>query len=287
MTRTQFVVDTRTREAEARMKSTRILGLKAAKFLASKVKGQSPDSTKTYELGPVDPDLPKVVFLPKNLSASFYGSFTTSRKWVVPMHPNELMDGAAVNFGFLIGAHFRDATYTYQRNAVIEELYSRHGIDLNFRGVLFCSEFPYTLEEKELEAGSVVRTAKMLGADAAILGPLSDGHPSVETMLICRLCEEAGIRTAIGAGEMTAAEGDPGFTHLVPEADALVIGGDSHHKLSLPAVERVLGGVTGPARRPGPQGRNRGRGAADVRRKQPSGAHPPYGKAALAARLQG
>ena len=240
--RKQFVVDTRTREAENRMKATRNLTLKAARILAEKVKGMIPDYTRTYELGPVDPSLPGVVYLCKSLSAGIYGSFSTTRKWVVPMHPNEMMDGAVVNFGFLIAANFRDCTYAYQRNAVVEELYSRHGVDLNFRGVLFYSAFPYTLEEKELEAGSTVRTAKMLGADAAIIAPLSDGHPSVETMMICRLCEEAGISTAIGAGEMTANEGDPGFTHWVPQADALVFAGDSHTELALPAVEKVIGG---------------------------------------------
>ena len=240
--RKQFVVDTRTRDAENRMKATRHLILKAARFLASKTKGLTPHHTRTYALGPADPSLPGVVYLCKSLSASIYGSFSTTRKWVVPLHPNEMMDGAVVNFGFLIAANFRDCTYAYQRNAVVEELYSRHGVDLNFRGVLFYSAFPYTLEEKELEAGSTVRTAKMLGADAAIIAPLSDGHPSVETMMICRLCEEAGISTAIGAGEMTANEGDPGFTHWVPQANALVFAGDSHTRLALPAVEKVIGG---------------------------------------------
>lgn len=240
--RKQFVVDTRTRDAENRMKATRNLTLKAARFLAGRATGLAPDFTRTYELGPSDPSLPGVVYICKSLSASIYGSFSTTRKWVVPMHPNEMLDGAVVNFGFLIAANFRDCTYSYQRNAIVEELYSRHGADLNFRGVLFYSAFPYTLEEKELEAGSVVRTAKMLGADAAIIAPLSDGHPSVETMMICRLCEEAGISAVIGAGEMTAREGDPGFTHWVPEADALVVAGDSHHRLALPAVERVIGG---------------------------------------------
>ena len=240
--RKQFIVDTRTRDAENRMKATRSLSLKAARFLAGKANGMTPDHTRTFALGPVNPSLPGVVYLCKSLSASIYGSFSTTRKWVVPMHPNEMMDGAVVNFGFLIAANFRDCTYAYQRNAVVEELYSRHGVDLNFRGVLFYSGFPYTLEEKELEAGSVVRIAKMLGADAAIIAPLSDGHPSVETMMICRLCEESGISTAIGAGEMTANEGDPGFTHWVPQADALVVAGDSHHKVALPAVDKVIGG---------------------------------------------
>ena len=283
--RKQFIVDTRTRDAEFRMKATRQLCLKAAKFLAGKVRGMTPDHTQTYELGPVDPELPGVVYLCKSLAASFYGSFTTTRNWVMPMHPNELMDGAVLNFGFLIAANFRDCTYSYQQNTIVEELYSRHGVDLNFLGVLFYSAFPYTLENKELEAGSVVRTAKMLGADAAIIAPLSDGHPSVETMMICRMCEEAGISTAIGAGEMTVGEGDPGFTHWVPEADALVIAGDSHHKVRLPAVDRVIGGSRVLHGDQEASGGDRGRGPADVRGQQPGWCDQAYGSAVLAASL--
>ena len=277
--RKQFIVDTRTREAEFRMKATRQLCLKAAKFLAGKVKGMTPDHTKTYELGRVDPGLPRVVYLCKSLSASFYGSFTTTRNWVVPMHPNEMMDGAVLNFGFLIAANFRDSTYSYQLNDIVEELYSRHGVDLNFLGVLFYSAFPYTLENKELEAGSVVRTAKMLGADAAIIAPLSDGHPSVETMMICRMCEEAGISTAIGAGEMTVGEGDPGFTHWVPEADALVIAGDSHDKVRLPAVDKVIGGSRVL------HGDQEASGEIEVEARQMYGASNPGGATKLMGRL--
>ena len=261
------------------MKATRRLTLEAARFLAGRAKGLAPDFTRAYELGPVDPSLPGFVYICKSLSASIYGSFSTTRKWVVPMHPNEMLDGAVANFGFLIAANFRDCTYSYQRNAIVEELYSRHGVDLNFRGVLFYSAFPYTLEEKELEAGSVVRTARMLGADAAIIAPLSDGHPSVETMMICRLCEQAGISVAIGAGEMTASEGDPGFTHWVPEADALVVAGDSHHKLALPAVDRVLGG------RRALHGDQDAAGKIEVEARQMYGASNPATLTRLMARL--
>ena len=277
--RKQFVVDTRTRDAENRMKATRHLCLKAARFLASKTRGQTPGHTRTYELGPVDPSLPGVVYLCKSLSASIYGSFSTTRNWAVPMHPNELIDGAVVNFGFLIAANFRDCTYGYQRNAIVEELYSRHGVDLDFRGVIFYSGFPYSLEDKELEAGSVVRTARMLGADAAIIAPLSDGHPSVETMMICRLCEEAGIRTALGAGEMTASEGDPGLTHWVPQADAIVVAGDSHTELALPVVERVLGGSRVL------HGDQEAAGEIEVEARQMYGASNPAGATRLFGRL--
>ena len=241
-TREQFVVDTRTRDAELKMKATRILCLKAARYLALSVKELEPDETEVYELGPVDAGLPKMVYLCKSMAAGFYGSFSTRRNWVAIMHPNELMDGTVTNVGFLVPAHFRDSTYNYQNNAIVEELYARHGVDVNLRGILFYTAFPYTLESKELEAGSVIRAARLLGADGAIIAPLSDGHPSVETMMICRMCEEAGIKTTIGAGEMTARRGDPGFTHTVPEADAVVIAGDSHERIRLPTMGKVLGG---------------------------------------------
>ena len=97
--------------------------------------------------------------------------------------------------------------------------------------------------------------------------------------MICRMCEEAGISTAIGAGEMTAGEGDPGFTHWVPEADALVIAGDSHHKVRLPAVDRVIGGSRVL------HGDQEASGEIEVEARQMYGASNPGGATKLMGRL--
>ena len=240
--RVQFVVDTRSKEAEVKTKATRLLCLKAAVYLAESVRDLTPDSIDEYQLNPVESGLPRVVYIQQNLAGSIYGSYIAGRNWVVVMHPNELMDGAMTSYAFWLGAHFRDATYLYQNNAIVEELYSRHGLDLDFRGILLFASFGYSLEEKEREVASVVKTARMLGADAAVLSPLSDGHPSVGHMMVCQRCEEAGIRTVIGAGEMTTALQDPGFTYWVPEADAMVVPGDYKQTVSLPPMDKVIGG---------------------------------------------
>ncbi|MFQ5873942.1 MAG: hypothetical protein ACE5JL_09090, partial [Dehalococcoidia bacterium] len=36
--------------------------------------------------------------------------------------------------------------------------------------------------------------------------------------------------------------GDPGFNYWVPEADTMVIPGDDERKISLPPMEKVIGG---------------------------------------------
>ena len=276
--RDQFEVDTHTPDAERRMEATRRMCLKAAKYLGGKSKGMPPDYRRNYELGPVERALPGVVYV-CNAVPGIYGSCSRTRAWAVPMHPNELMDGAVVNAGFLMPANFRDCTYMYQRDAVVEELYSRHGIDLDFRGIIFSSTWSYTLEQKELEAGSVVRTACMLGADAAVIAPLCDGHGSVETMMICRMCEEAGINTVVGVGEMTTRKGDPGFTHWVPEADAIVAGGDNHGLMRLPAVDKVIGGTRVL------RGGQYAAGEIEVEARQMYGASNPAGATKLMGRL--
>ena len=240
--RLNFVVDTKTEEASALMESTRGLCYKAASFIAESVKGKTPDGSRVYELTPVDEELPKVAYVMQSMGAAVYGSMDPSESSGRLLHPNEVLDGAMTGSLFWLGANWRSAAYMYQNNALIEELYQRHGRDLDFRGVILFNGFGYTLEEKQAEADAVVESARRLGVDGAVVAPLSDGHPSVGHMLTIRACEEAGISTALAAAEMTASRGDPGFTYWVPEADAIVNPGDINLNVDLPAVDRVIGG---------------------------------------------
>ncbi len=59
----------------------------------------------------------------------------------------------------------------------------------------------------------------------------------------CTELERRGIKTVIIAEEFGGADGgDFGLVHTVPEADAIVSTGNRDALVSLPAMERVIGG---------------------------------------------
>ena len=221
-----------------------MLGLKAASYLAQTVRDIEPPDIHTFELSPVENHLPKVVYLVQNLGGVIYGADGVRSNNAVLLHPNELLDGAVVNARWWNHACMREATYLFQNDAVVSALYDSHGKTLNFLGVIFFDGSQYRLEDKDRESSEVVKIARMLGADGAIISPLSAGHQAVGYMMLCQKCENAGIRTVLGIGQMTNSKGDPGFTTWVPEADAIIIPGDDEEVLSFPPVKKVVGGST-------------------------------------------
>ncbi|MFQ5934307.1 MAG: glycine/sarcosine/betaine reductase component B subunit, partial [Dehalococcoidia bacterium] len=149
--RLNYEVDYRNEEAEAKTRMARGLGLKAASYLARTVKDREPDSWETYELSPVDGALPRIVYIQQNLSGRLYGAGDGFRNNAILLHPNELMDGALVNDFWWSHASMRDATYLYQNNAIIRRLYSLHGKEIDFAGVILFHGAHYKLEDKERE----------------------------------------------------------------------------------------------------------------------------------------
>jgi hypothetical protein len=61
-------------------------------------------------------------------------------------------------------------------------------------------------------------------------------------MLLCQKCEQQGIKTTMINTEMGLTPEDTGFVHFVPEADAIVNAGNYEETVTLPAVDRVIGG---------------------------------------------
>ena len=238
-----FHVDAWSDQATAAIEATRTITLKAAEYLARAARGHEPDRARIYELSPVENGLPKVVYIHHNTGAALYGWSGYSLDHAMLLHPNELMDGALVLSKRMVEPAIRDCTYFHQNNSIIEELYRRHGEEVDFAGMVFFSGSAPTVEQKDRESDSAVKLAQMLGADGAVIAPFRPGHGGVGFMMVCQKCERAGIGTAIGVSQLVTGGGEPGLNHWVPEANAMVISGSDRQKVQLPSVDKVIGGM--------------------------------------------
>ena len=121
-------------------------------------------------------------------------------------------------------------------------MYQRHGIDLNFLGVLLVPAGATSMNEKELMAGYSAKLLRMLKADGVVLSWIGGGHMAVDAMLLLRNCEMYGIGVSLICPEMARTPDDQGFVHFTPEAEAIVSTGNFEEKVVLPAVDDVIGG---------------------------------------------
>ena len=184
-----------------------------------------------------------MVYIHHNIGAALYGWSDYPFDHAMLLHPNEYMDGALVLSTRFVEPAIRDCTYFHQNNSIVQELYDRHGKDLDFVGTVFFTGFGATMEMKEMESDSAVKLAHALGADAAIVSPFRPGHSGVAFMMVCQKCERSGIRVSVGVSQLVTGAGEPGLNHWVPEADAIVASGNDRETVLLPAVERVIGGA--------------------------------------------
>jgi glycine reductase len=230
-------------------RAIREAGLRAAVYLAEATKDLEPDSVEIYDLNhEIAKGLPKVVYLFQLSMPYVYGEVAPGGGGVggvgsLPtlIHPNEILDGALVN-AFAWTGSSREATYMLQHHAVIDELYSRHGNELDFAGVIIYT-FGDSLKTKERISSYNASLARSLGADGAIINYLGGGHPIVDVMLTCQKLEGLGISTTLLLMEMAGNPEDSGFVHYVREADAIVSTGNYEAIIELPAVTEVWGGT--------------------------------------------
>ena len=210
-----------------------------ASYLAKTVSGFSPASVDTYELTDVDPSLPKVVYGCQVVRDLIYG---IAPGWQPTLlHPNELMDGAVFRLSNYL-ASTRTTIYDQQNHPLVEDLYQRHGIDLNFLGVLLIPAGNEKLSEKELSAGYAAKLLRMLHADGVVISWMGGGHLAIDPMLLIRNCERAGISASLLSPEMARTPDDTGFVYFAPEAEAIVSTGNFEEEVVLPGVDRVIGG---------------------------------------------
>ena len=220
--------------------AARVAGFKVAAYLAEATRGMEPDWLDTYELTPTDPTLPKIVYAPVIYLQYLYGLRLGWQPTL--LYPNELMDG--VLFGsYNMTAGMRDCSYINMNHPIVMDLYSQHGKSLNFLGVALNPVGYITMEAKERVTDYSAKLLRMLGAQGAILTFFGAGQTSVDVMMLCRKCEELGIRTAILYPEMSRTPEEIGFSHYVPEADAIVSTGGYEREITLPPMDRVIGGT--------------------------------------------
>lgn len=218
----------------------RAVELEVAAYLARATADLTPETTDWYDLQVSDPSLPRVVYFFQINGVALYGLDPSA---ILPslIHPCEILDGALIGIRSNSHASYRYTTYMQQNHGIIEELLRRHGVDLNFVGVILYPAAADDIAHKERLAEYAVKLARMLDIQGACSTYAGGGHPCVEFMLICQKSERAGIKTVQVMPESYGTPEDPGFVYSVPEAQAIVSTGRSTHPIDLPALPRVLG----------------------------------------------
>lgn len=226
--------------------AVRLAGIKMAHYLAKASLEIEPDEIETYTLQDVaEKKLPKIMYVNLVLAQGLlhdnyiYGQ-DAKRLQTMFMHPNEMMDGAIVS-GNCVTACDKNTTYDHMNNPVIKDMYSRHGKDLEFCGVI-SSPISTILAEKERGAMSVVTIARTLGADALVVTEEGGGNPEADIMMIAERAEKYGIKTVLILHENAGDDGssEP-LTNTSPAADAVVTAGNNNEFILLPRMEKVIG----------------------------------------------
>lgn len=229
--------------------AVRLAGLRAAVYLAQSTIDLEPDRIEVFNMeASHQPELPDIVYLYQTTMPYLYGEQMPGGGAIggpahlpVVIHPNEILDGAMVNAWNGV-ACMRDATFLIQNHAIVQELYRRNGLDLNFIGVLAYTNGDNEASKERL-ASFAANLARTLGADGAVLNYCGGGHPGVDVMMALARLERLGIKTVLLANEMASKPEESGFVYFEPEADAIVSLGNYEQTIQLPPLGKVLGGT--------------------------------------------
>lgn len=217
--------------------------LRVAQLLADTTRLREPDDVRGYELGTTPADLPPIVYIAQvrqqgPLVQSFLYGHHLDNFLPTAIHPNELLDGALVSGNYT--GSFKVPTHGRCNDPVLESLYRRHGKELRLLGVILTRGQNPGAFEKERNAHYAAKLAKLMGAAGAVLTTEGIGNGMIDFMQTVQACEQLGIGTV--AIVLESGGDEPPVLGQVPEADALVSTGGISEPLTLPNVERALGG---------------------------------------------
>ncbi len=231
--------------------AARMVGLKAAAYLADCCKDAEVSDVETYETKPLleqiqeHKDLPKVGYVymlqTQGLLHDTY-VYGADAKKVVPtiLYPTEIMDGAIIS-GNCVSACDKNTTYHHLNNPVIKDLYAKHGKEINFMGVIITNETVY-LADKDRSSDWTSKLAEFLGLDAVIITQEGFGNPDTDLIMNCRKISAKGIKTVIVTDEYAGRDGaSQSLADAHESADAVVTGGNANEVIDLPAMDKVIG----------------------------------------------
>ncbi|GAA0789239.1 glycine/sarcosine/betaine reductase component B subunit [Hathewaya limosa] len=229
----------------------RMIGFKAATYLGKAGKDVEPDEVKTYETLPLlqqlqqYPELPKVVYVYMLQSQGLLHDtyvYGVDAKKIIPtlMYPTEAFDGAIVS-GNCVSACDKNPSYVHMNHPIIEDLYERHGKDINFIGVILTNENVY-LADKERSSNWVAKLVEYLGVDAAIVSEEGFGNPDADLVMNCNKITEKGVKTVLLTDEYAGQDGkSQSLADSTPKGDAVVTNGNANQFIVLPPMEKVIG----------------------------------------------
>ncbi|NLX62311.1 MAG: beta-aspartyl-peptidase [Tissierellia bacterium] len=234
-------------------RSVRFAGLKAAKYLAEAARNVTPDKVEVFETLPLleqlnqYPDLPKVAYVQMLQSQGLLHDtyvYGVDAKQIVPtiLYPTEIMDGAIIS-GNCVSACDKNTTYHHLNNPVVEDLYAKHGKELNFVGVIITNENVY-LADKERSSNWTAKLAEYLGLDGVIISQEGFGNPDTDLIMNCKKIEQKGIKTVIITDEYAGRDGSSqSLADADPLANAVVTGGNANEIIELPPMDKVIGSL--------------------------------------------
>lgn len=233
--------------------AVRFAGFKAAAYLAEAAKTLTPDNVKTYETLPLFdgvekyPNLPKVAYVQMLQSQGLLHDtyvYGVDAKQIVPtmMYPTEIMDGAIVS-GNCVSACDKNTTYHHLNNPVVEDMYAKHGKEINFVGVIITNENVY-LADKIRSSDWTAKIAEYYGLDGVVVSQEGFGNPDTDLIMNCTKIEKKGIKTVIITDEYA---GRDGASQSLADADALanavVTGGNANEVIELPPMDKIIGHI--------------------------------------------
>ncbi len=230
--------------------AVRLAGLRAATFLAQTVGDRRPDRVEHYY--PLDPEalpleLPRVAYVYMLLSQGLlHDTYVLGQNAMAGlprlMQPHELVDGV-ITSGNCVSACDKNTTYHHQNNPLLQELWGRHGQDLNLVGVVLTNE-PVRLAAKKESASRTVALVRELGAQGVVISKEGFGNPDADQVMVIRGLEAAAIRTVALTDEYAGQDGSSqSLADTTPEADAVISVGNANALVVLPPLDRIIGPI--------------------------------------------